>query len=235
MGDLLSCLKSHPDNGKTTLKWLGAPCMPLYLFCSCFQAAGGECSQGHQLFVQEEAPWGRSAWTVSPASADLQMTSLMDHDQPNTLCGFINSSLREIRHYFFVLSLFLAKFRCCVHIPLASCFWCCGTWEEDIQLLVLGSAEVWTLNEGLPSTGKAGVWGSHSHVPAQSVLCVKRSTVFQSYCFASWLRLSELPYRLHAHMRWVSSPWGQWELFYWLQSRAFGTACDELGLSPKST
>lgn len=80
--------------------------------------------------------------TVSPTSADLQMSSLTDRDQAKTLYGSANSSLRETRHYFFVLLLFLTKFRCCIHMPLAGFFWCCGIWEEDIQLLVLGSAEV---------------------------------------------------------------------------------------------
>lgn len=55
--------------------------------------------------------------TVSPASADLQMPSLMDSDQENTLCGCVNASLREPQHYFFALLLFLAKFRCCIHAP----------------------------------------------------------------------------------------------------------------------
>lgn len=53
-------------------------------------------------------------------------------------------------------------------------FWCCQLWEEDIKLLMLGFAEVLTLNKSPPSTIRAGVQGWHWHVPAQSVLCIKR-------------------------------------------------------------
>lgn len=112
--------------------------------------------------------------TVSPASADLQMPSLRDFDQENTLCGSANASLREPQHYFFALLLFLAKFRYCVHMSLPGFFWRCQLWEEDIKLLMLGFAEVLTLYDSPSSTIRAGVQGWHWHVPAPPVLCVKR-------------------------------------------------------------
>lgn len=115
---------------------------------------------------------------VSPASADLQMPSLMDWDQEITLYGSVNVSLRESQHYCFALLLFLAKFRYCIHMSLPGFFWCCGLGEEDIQLLMLGFAEVLTLNKSPPSTIRAGVQGSHWHVRAPPVLCMKRT-----YCF----------------------------------------------------
>lgn len=67
--------------------------------------------------------------TVSPTSADLQMSSIMDRDQADTLYGSVKSSLREKRHYYFALPLFLAKFSCCMHMHLAGFFWCCRIWE----------------------------------------------------------------------------------------------------------
>lgn len=114
---------------------------------------------------------------VSPTSAHLQMSSLMDREQANALYGSINSCLRETWYYIFVLSFFLLHQFC--------------TWREY--------------------------------------------TVFQSYHSLSWLQLTEVPYRLHTHTSWVNSPWDQQEPFYWIQSRAFHTACRELGLSPNST
>lgn len=154
--------------------------------------------------MQPGAPTGRAGGgtmgcidsTASPTSADLQMSSLMDCDQANTLYGSVHSSLRETRHYFFVLSLFLAKFRCCIHMPLAGFFWCCGIWEEDIQLLVLRSAEVWTLNKGPPITGRAGVQSWHWHVPTPPVLRVKRI-----YCFPvlSLFVMAATEWATHSH------------------------------------
>lgn len=135
---------------------------------------------------------------VSPASADLQMPSLMDWDQENTLYGSVNVSLRESQHYCFALLLFLAKFRYCIHMSLPGFFWCCGLWEEDIQLLMLGFAEVLTLNKSPPSTIRAGVQGSHWHVPAVH----EENVLFSSpITFSSWLPPRELPYRLQTHMR----------------------------------
>lgn len=117
--------------------------------------------------------------TVSAPSADPQMPSLTDFDQENTLCGSVNASLRELQHYFFALLLFLAKFRCYTSLP--GCFWCCQLWEEDIKLLMLGFAEVSTLNKSPPSTIRAGVQGWHWHAPLLQFCAWREYTVFQSY------------------------------------------------------
>lgn len=128
-------------------------------------------------------PWRRGIMgrtsidsTVSPTSADQQIPSLMDFDQENILCGSVNVSLRELQHNFCILLLFLTKFMCYIHMSVPGFFWCCQLWEEDIKLLMLGFAEVLTLNKSPPSTNRAGVQGWYWHVPAPPVLCI-----FQSY------------------------------------------------------
>lgn len=165
--------------------------------------------------------------TVSPTSADLQMSSLMDRDRANT----INSSMRETWHYLFVLSLFLAKFRCCIHMPLAG-FFCAvefGKWISRSSCCTLLRSEHWIRVLPVP-VGLVCEDGTCTSVLHQ--LCAWREyTISHSYHFLSWLHLSELLHRQRAHMRWVNSTWGQWEPFYWLQSRAFRTACS----SPNST
>lgn len=52
---------------------------------------------GMQPGAAGEGTMGRASMdsTASPTSADLQMSSLMDCDQANTLYSYINSSLRE--------------------------------------------------------------------------------------------------------------------------------------------
>lgn len=58
---------------------------------------------GMQPGAAGEGTIGRASMdsTVSPTLADLQMFSLMDYDQANTLYGSINSPLRETRLFLY--------------------------------------------------------------------------------------------------------------------------------------
>lgn len=145
----------------------------------CFQAVGGECSQGHS----------HAGGTMGRANTDSTVfylgrsTNVLFYGswQSKTLYGSLNSSLRETQHYFFVLSLFSHKFRCWIHITLASFFWGCG-----IQLLVLGSAEVLPVLLGLMCKARTGMSLLHQ-------FCVWREYMWhQFHHVLSWLQLSYL-------------------------------------------
>lgn len=168
---------------------------------------------------------------VSPTSADLQMPSLMDSDQENTLYG-VNTSLRELQHYFFALLLFLAKFRCCGHMSLpassgavnvgkrTSSSWCWALLRFQHWIRVLPAP--------LGLMCKAGTGMSLLH----QFCARKQYTVFQSYHLFIMVATEGV------NLAGSRLPWDEWSLLeplYCLQSRAFCPARGGPGLSPNST